>query len=312
MTTTLIKQGTLLEQRLGNEAPTRRPTRAQLRLARQFDIDIAKFERGFRRDILKVLEDMGRELERIVLEVLGEQKDREIMPGIIISHPDLKEQIIYEKRLEFKISLLDIMNKDSGQDAMDSAIISESLISAGFVGAMETVYKDNYALIMQATQTRIDASLQLGFFTNEAEAKLLAEGAKRVELLNLVGNNTTRDIFAQLAEGRADGESVAQLARRIRDSISSGRFNKVSTRATLIARTETTKAQQFAAVENYKQGGVTEVLIMDARLGNTDEECMNLNGSVVSLAEGNQLMSDEHPNGTRRLVALPPPILEGL
>lgn len=275
----MLKQGTMLEERLGREATTRMPTRAQLRLAREFDIDIARFERSFRVSILKVLEAMGRKLEKVAFEVLETEKQLSV--------------------------------KDAGQDALDAALIAEKLGIAGIVADMEVVYETHYTRIMRATQKRINNVMDLGFFTTEAEAEILASGVKRVELLKMA-ENTKRQVFQQLSTGRGEGEAVAQLARRLREFIPAGRFKKAQTRATLIARTETVKAQQFAAVENYRQGGVTEVLMLDSRKGSFDSECDNLNGSVVSLAEGNALMNDEHPNGTRRIIALPPPILEDL
>ncbi|KKK53034.1 hypothetical protein LCGC14_3098810 [marine sediment metagenome] len=58
-------------------------------------------------------------------------------------------------------------------------------------------------------------------------------------------------------------------------------------RSELIARTETTHAQKMAASAGYRDSGVTEVMILDNRLGTadlaTDPECINLNGKIVSL-----------------------------
>ena len=127
-----------------------------------------------------------------------------------------------------------------------------------------------------------------------------------------MSGKTRRKVFEQLSTGRGEGEAVAQLARRLREFVPAGRFRSAKTRAALIARTETTSAQRMAAAATYREGGVTEVLILDSRKGSFDDECDAINGVVVSLAEGEALMADEHPNGTRRMIAQPPPIVEDI
>lgn len=308
-----LKQGTLLEQRLGQTARHKRPSRAQVRLAREFDADIIRFERAFRIDILKVLERLGREIEGIAEDVL------ETEPGK--RHAHVSEAI---KRMA-------LAAKDAGQDAMAAALITENLNIAGFEVALAVVYTTHYRRILKATVSRINgsgiigggtatatgaagggAAISLGISISEPlEAEILAAGGRRVGLLDMSGK-TRRKVFEQLSQGRGEGEAVAQLARRLRDFVPAGRFKSAKTRATLIARTETTSAQRVAAAASYKEGGVTEVLILDSRKGSFDEECDALNGVVVSLAEGEALMAEEHPNGTRRMVAMPPPIIEGV
>ena len=268
----------ILADRVAREAPRKRPTRKQIRLAREFDIDIAKYERGFRVDIFKVLKKLGDEVGDIALEVLSDEKN---------------------------------LKKDAGRDAMLAGEIAKRLNVAGFETDMRVVYEKNYTRIMRATQKRINATMDLGIsILDTNEARILAKGAERVKLLNLTKGNTTRSVFRELSEGRSEGEAVAQLARRISDRVKAGRFKKPQTRATLIARTETTYAQKMAAAESYRQGGVTEVMIMDSRKGSFDDDCDAMDGRIVSLQEGEALMSEEHPNGTRRMVAQPPKLDE--
>ena len=306
MTTTLIKQGdhTLLEERLAETARRKRPTRPQLRLAREFDSDILRFERGFRVDVLKILESLGREVEGIAQEVLEPE------PGKLYNVSGMKWT--YELLRAYcynKYKIFDFQ-KDAQQDAMDAALITERLNIAGFEAELAVVYETHYKRILKATESRVNAVMDLGISISEPlEAEILAAGGKRVGLLDMTGK-TRRKVFEQVSQGRADGEAVAQLARRLRDFVPAGRFRSAKTRAALIARTETGNAQKVAAAASYREGGVTEVLIMDARLGPTDDVCESLNGVVVSLAEGEALMNEEHPNGTRRMVAMPPNIEE--
>ena len=309
MKTTLLKQGTLLEERLAQTARRKRPSRAQVRLAREFDSDIARFERGFRVDVLKVLESMGRELQEIANQILEPEpgKSNKAYGFRVTWHSicNIPYETIYKLSREVESKY---QSKDAQQDAMDAALITERLNIAGFEAELAVVYEKHYKRILKATESRVNAVMELGISISEPlEAEILAAGGKRVGLLDMTGK-TRRKVFEQLSVGRADGEAVAQLARRLREFVPAGRFKSAKTRAMLIARTETGNAQKVAAAASYREAGVTEVLIMDARLGDTDDECEALNGVVVSLAEGEALMEDEHPNGTRRMVAQPPPI----
>lgn len=290
-----------------------RPTRAQLRMARQFDRDIIKFERQFRIDILKALNDFGEEVERATLEVLEGEKDVTLFGykvNVRIGQKIANEKNTWEDILGFVHNVIDQSRKDASQDAMDAALIASTLNTEKIINDLTIVYEKHYERIAQATQENISATLNLGIsIVDQTEAVILSEGGKRVGLLDIPGK-TKRKIFEQLSEGRLEGESVPQLARRLRDFIPSGRFKKSSTRATLIARTETVNAQRESAIATYQENRVTEVLILDARKGPTDIDCETWNGQIVSLEMGQRLVQDEHPNGTRLLIAQPPPIVE--
>ena len=307
MTTTLTEQIAIETSRTG------RPTRAQLRLARAFDIDIVRFSKQFSREIVKVLDKFGREVERATLEVLGEEKNATIYGLKVNYRSSLK--ISWDKLVDAEAFALD-GQKDTGQDAMDAAMIVGSMDIAGIEADLRKVYEANYTRIIRATDRRTRATMDIGIsIIDQTEAEILATTPERVGLLDF-SKRAKKDIFIQLGQGRGEGESVVQLARRIRDSIPPGRFRKASTRATLIARTETIHAQRMAASAGYRDSGVTEVMIMDNRLGTadlaTDPECIKLNRKIVSLAAANALMQEEHPNGTRRMIAMPPPIVEGI
>lgn len=292
-----IKQGTLLEQGLARTARRKRPSRAQVRLARGFDRDIAKFQARFSRDVLRILNRLGREIQGIANDVLEPEPGKQTDSVSTISPLHLQ---------------IRIENKDASQNAMDAALITERLDIAGFEAELKVVYNKHYSSILRATERRINAAMELGISIPEPlEVEILAAGGKRVGLLDM-GGKTKRKVFEQLTAGRADGEAVAQLAKRLSDFVPAGRFRSSRTRAKLIARTETTNAQKLAAGAVYDEAGVTDVLIMDSRQGSFDDECDALDGVVVSLSEGIALMEDEHPNGTRRMVAQPPPVVEDI
>lgn len=279
------QEATLLEEQVISTAPHKRPSRAQARLAREFASDLIRFERPFRVDLLKIFNRMGIEIERIANEILEPE------PG--------KDN-------------LSMNMKQPAQDALDASAIIEALNIAGFEVELEDVYKKHYGRILGATLKRVNAFLDLRITIPEPlEAEILSAGGKNVGLLDLK-KKTQRKIFEELSIGRDQGEAVAQLARRLRDFVPSGRFKTSKIRATLIARTETANAQNLAAHTTYREAGVQEVLILDSRLGSFDQTCDDINGTIVSLERGRQLMVEEHPNGTRSMIAQPPPIIEDL
>lgn len=318
-----IKQGTLLEESLARNARRKRPSRVQMGLARGFDNDVAKFQAAFARDVLKVLERLGREIQDVANDVLEPEPGKQRVVGMATISP---------LHLQIRIE-----HKDASQNAMDAALITERLNIAGFEAELKVVYETHYARILKATVSRVNASgvisgggsggqavaaggasagegasISLAISIPEPlEVEILAAGGKRVGLLDMT-KRTKRKVFEQLTAGRADGEAVAQLASRLSEFVPAGRFKSARTRAKLIARTETTNAQKLAAGAVYDEAGVTEVLIMDSRQGSFDDECDALDGVVVSLSEGIALMEDEHPNGTRKMVAQPPPIVEDI
>ena len=110
---------------------------------------------------------------------------------------------------------------------------------------------------------------------------------------------TKAAIFKAITEGRAEGEGAAKLARRIRDIVPAGPWKDAKTRSMIIARTETKFAQNTATIERARAAGVDKFIVFDARLGDTDEECEALDGTIVSADEAEALALSEHPNGTR-------------
>ena len=278
---------TALEERLAETADRKRPSRAQFRLAREFEIDIEKFLKRFRAEVLKELEAFGEELETIALEVLQPKA----APASLISKKSAGGDY-----------------KAGPEDIIDAEMIMSEISFSSREAFLKNVYKNNYTRIMKATVKRVNAVMDLAISIPEPrEAEIIAAGSKRMELLKL-RQSTKKRLIRELARGREEGEAVAQLARRIRDFVPSGRWSSPKVRANIIARMETVQAQRMAAAETYKEGGVTHVLILDSRKGSFDDDCDALDGTVVTLQEGEALMDDEHPNGTRRMIAEPPPV----
>jgi HK97 family phage portal protein len=104
---------------------------------------------------------------------------------------------------------------------------------------------------------------------------------------------TTREAVRQaLIDGQAAGESVPQLAKRLRDLPA---FDK--SRAALVARTELAASTNMAAQSSYEASGVVVgIEILDQE---SDEACQGWNGRRFSLAEARDVPWLLHPNCTQ-------------
>lgn len=134
------------------------------------------------------------------------------------------------------------------------------------------------------------------------EMKILARGGTQAGLLDL-----TKDARAKaldiIEKGREEGRNPVDIARDLADAVPAGRFNDSRTRAELIARTETRVAQTESALEVYRAAaGIDQVMVIDGRLGDTDEDCEAANGQIVDFNTAQGMIADEHPNGTRDIV----------
>ena len=127
----------------------------------------------------------------------------------------------------------------------------------------------------------------------------VAAGGRQAGLVDLP-KSVRNELFRILTQAEEAGLGVPETVRQIRDTVTAGRFRTPEIRARVIARTETLHAQRESSLATYRQiPDVTNVLVFDARLGETDEECANLDGTTVTISEAEILSAEEHPNGTR-------------
>lgn len=94
-------------------------------------------------------------------------------------------------------------------------------------------------------------------------------------------NQTTKDkITEALAKSVEEGEGVQEAGQRIRKVFSEATVSRGKT----IARTEISKASNYASTEGWKQSGVVEqkewFTALDER---ADTECVALNGTIIDL-----------------------------
>jgi len=116
---------------------------------------------------------------------------------------------------------------------------------------------------------------------------------KRLSLIQGIDETTTGALRDALLEGATSGETMEQLADRV-SAVFSG---AIDNRADVIARTETIQAYASASLASYRAAGITQAQMYDGV--DYDPTCAAVSGMVVSLGEAEQLMAEEHPNGTR-------------
>jgi hypothetical protein len=115
----------------------------------------------------------------------------------------------------------------------------------------------------------------------------------RANLIKGIDQTQKAALIDTLHQGYDAGESVDDLSKRV----SSVFREAIDSRAEMIARTETMQAYGSASLAAYQEAGIEKAQMYDGE--GYDATCASVNGMVVSLSEAQQLMADEHPNGTR-------------
>ena len=121
----------------------------------------------------------------------------------------------------------------------------------------------------------------------------------RLHLIHGIDQTTINAVSAQLEAGYKEGDSMEQLAERVKTVFREA----IDSRALKIARTETIQAYGHASLNAYKEAGILKAQMYDGE--NADSaDCIDVNGQIVTLDEAAQLMSQEHPNGTRAVAPI--------
>lgn len=132
--------------------------------------------------------------------------------------------------------------------------------------------------------------------------RVLKRGAARVTKIN----ERTRDAVQDyIVKGIEKGQTTLELADAIELGVllDNGQPAFDDYRAELIARTELMDAYNGAAVESYRDAGITEVQAID---GDGDEECAARDGRIFSVDEAYDI--EDHPNGTLDWVPVLPEV----
>jgi HK97 family phage portal protein len=159
------------------------------------------------------------------------------------------------------------------------------------------VFEQIYDLMAKMTIQTIQAALGEELTDParvEAQVRMLAR--ERVGLLDLTEEARTA-ILKTLEEAQTAGLDEEAMLRLLEERVPAGRSQSSDMRARVIARTESRLASNLSTASYARQAGVN-LLVFDARLGPTDQPCMDRNGWIVSPAQAQALSAVEHVNGT--------------
>ena len=145
-----------------------------------------------------------------------------------------------------------------------------------FATVVEPVRVTAYADILAESLESLGISSDF-IFTEQMRDMLRKQGASLVTHANRTTKNRLRD---ELEVATAQGESVDQIARRVR-SVFKGRRDNART----IARTEVLKASQSAQLESFSQAGVERRQWNTSRDANVRDQHVMAEGQVVAKGE---------------------------
>lgn len=151
-----------------------------------------------------------------------------------------------------------------GQKWADKALVAQGITPASKTGTVPLSLPPERAMI------------------ELAQANMLSE-------IKGLTNDVSKRLSRTLVEGYSNGETINQLAKRVKVATDFSR-----NRAITIARTETLRVGNEAAVERYKSHGVEQVEYIAASDDVTCEECESLNGNIYEL--GSEPDLPIHPN----------------
>jgi len=184
------------------------------------------------------------------------------------------------------------------QKITDADVLASMIVERLPKGTLE--YGPHFLRVVKRTLSLVNQQLGVGVnLPAGAQARIIAKGGIRKGLVDL-DRQTKNAVFEALEKAREMGADVHQAADMIADMVEAGPWGSADTRAYVISRTETKYAQNAGSLEAYKEAdGLEGILVFDAQLGDTDQECEDLNGQIVSVEEAEVLATTEHPNGTR-------------
>ena len=218
-----------------------------------------EIEEQAEKELIVVLKKYFKRQEMIVLsKVSNKSMDTRIRAASDSSRDD------YSLYWELMIKGVDDMLLDASDEAGKLAKI------------VEPIEDDLILKVGDYTLSEMGSSVEF-IGSDNVTAFLKKEPLKLGKEVNAVTNNRLRKT---LSEGLASKESVVELSKRVK-----GVFNSASTyRALSIARTESSRATNFATVEAYKQSGVVKgkewLTAFDER---TCPFCSDMDGRIIEL-----------------------------
>lgn len=189
--------------------------------------------------------------------------------------------------------------KEAKQDDVLVGLIMDQLELPLHQTTFKQIYEAHYLQVAREVAAAGDLVGLATDLPDPVARAVTAAGGRRSGLVDLTAQSREA-LFDALAEGRAEGEGVDQLAQRIADHVEGGPWKTADTRARTIARTETKYAQNVSTIARAQHEGVDQFIIFDGRLGHGRSTPSHIarDGLIVSADEASQMAAAEHPNGT--------------
>lgn len=261
----------------------------QRRLMQLFDRDERVLSVAFEKELTAIFDELGE---------MAESSLRSLGAGV------LDEGKANGGPPEFKIS----------DEVLAQRVLEGMQLEAWSRNRLRRAFGKHWRRTGEATVASISSAIGVGLELSDAlEMKLLQQGGTRAGLVDVT--RSTRDAIRRgVASGRELGEGFEALARRIRSDVPAGRFVNAGPeyRAQLISRTETKYAQNQSSLSVYRDADtISAVIAFDARLGDSDEDCMERDGQTFTFDEAEAQLALEHPNGTLSFAPVVAPTVRG-
>ena len=168
------------------------------------------------------------------------------------------------KSVKRKASTPDVFDDDSEEEELIKAVksIFATIVAAEGTAALEEIGLDEA-------------------FNDRAERVQRALARHLKKFAGAVTEETSKQIREAIAEGLTAGEDLRGVRKRVQELSAFGRA-----RSEVIARTEVTRAQNFASIQAWKESGLVEKKVwwtaLDERV---EEECASRHGEEYDLEE---------------------------
>lgn len=154
---------------------------------------------------------------------------------------------------------------------------------------LERVLSPHLELAAQSVGAKVQSQLGKSGKADVLGSAVLSRLMKSVgKRITGILDTTREDVQRLIGQGLDKGMGAAELGDLIENATTFDEY-----RAELIARTETAQALNHAALESYREYGVSKVRAID---GDDDEECAARDGKEFDLDDA--LDISDHPNGT--------------
>lgn len=165
----------------------------------------------------------------------------------------------------------------------------DSMSPDELAAAIHDMQKQVYEAGAQSAQAEVGVSLDL-----KPERALDEMYHHTLRFSRLVVDREKVAVKNAILQGMDAGESVDEIAQRIRDSFDDGmhiideeggvaRIIPADTWAEIVARSEVARAESAGVIDTYRDAGVTQMMFVAAEDERTCPECEDLDGTIMEI-----------------------------